>query len=351
MAENLIDKPIVIIRHTKLGIIADSDEIGGYFIIPQDNECLAARGKTSSWKRTMMKGILAATAAFHIGKQAYTNVPQATIPTPVPAAAPSEAHLANGVTAYGIPEARNDYQAVVGDFLPLWTDTGQMVRIPEEDQMEIPLVDGWEKIYKPGQARVYASGARDRELIDETFNKLQEQGRLEWTKQRTEFSFPCFVVWKNAPPGVKPKGRVVVDVRALNKITIPDAYPIPVQTDILADLAGCGYISTVDCASFFYQFGVKKPHRYRLTVASHRGQETFNCALMGYRNSPSHAQRCIDRILRGHRGYARAYIDDIVIFSKTHEEHLKHLRAVFTELTDFNVCLSPKKSFLGYLLV
>ena len=85
-----------------------------------------------------------------------------------------------------------------------------------------------------------------------------------------------------------------------------------------------------------------------VTVATHRGQETFNCALMGYRNSPAHAQRTIDRILREHRPYARAYINDIVIFSRTLEEHLEHLRALFQQLLDFNICLSPKKSFLAY---
>ena len=123
----------------------------------------------------------------------------------------------------------------------------------------------------------------------------------------------------------------------------------PVATaEILALLHGCRFISTIDAASFFYQFLVRHRDRYKLTVGSHRGQETFNCALMGYRNSPSYAQRTIDRILRKHRRYARAYIDDIVIFSTTLEEHLAHLRAVFTTLLEFDVCLSPRKSFLGY---
>lgn len=69
---------------------------------------------------------------------------------------------------------------------------------------------------------------------------------------------------------------------------------------------------------------------------------------MGYRNTPSYAQRTIDRILRKHRKYARAYIDDIIIFSKSLDQHIKDLDAVFTELLAYNICLSPKKSFLAY---
>ncbi len=115
--------------------------------------------------------------------------------------------------------------AVVDKFPNLWKDTGNVVGVPESQHMEIPLLDNWEELYKPGQARVYPLGQRDREVIDKEFDKLYTQNRLEWTTISTPFSFPCFVVWKNAAEG--PKGRVVIDIRALNKIAMPDAYPVP----------------------------------------------------------------------------------------------------------------------------
>jgi hypothetical protein len=86
----------------------------------------------------------------------------------------------------------------------------------------------------------------------------------------------------------------------------------------------------------------------KLTVASHRGQETFNCAVMGYRNSVAYVQRIMDTILREFRAFARTYVDDIVIFSRTFLDHLAHLRAVFTKLSAHNIHLSAKKSFLSY---
>lgn len=58
---------------------------------------------------------------------------------------------------------------------------------------------------------------------------------------------------------------------------------------------------------------MKREHRHRLAVVSHRGQEIFNVAIMGYRNSPAYVQRRIDTILRPCRSYARAYVDDIVM--------------------------------------
>ena len=56
----------------------------------------------------------------------------------------------------------------------------------------------------------------------------------------------------------------------------------------------------------------------------------------------------IDRILRPFRHFCRAYVDDIVIFSATLEEHIQHLTLVFRALADMNIHLAPTKGYLGY---
>ena len=144
---------------------------------------------------------------------------------------------------------------------------------------------------------------------------------MSWTSEPTPFSYPVFVVWKTMPNG-KRKGRVVVDLRGLNQLAQTDVYPIPLQSDIIAAVQGCQYITVIDCASFFYQWRVATDDRHKLTVITHRGQESFNVAVMGYKNSPSYVQRQIDGILRPFRDFVRAYINDIVIFSRTLDEYL-----------------------------
>lgn len=151
---------------------------------------------------------------------------------------------------------------------------------------------------------------------------------------------------KNTP--TSRKGRVVVDIRALNQITMPDAYPMPIKSEIIAALAGCPFISLMDCASFFYQRKVLPDYQYRLTVATHRGQETFSCVVIVFRNSPAYVQRIIDTILREERSFARTYIDDIVIFSKSFSDHVQHLQNVCNKLERYNIHLNPKKCFLAY---
>ena len=210
-----------------------------------------------------------------------------------------------GVTIYGEASTTKPLlSSIVDEFPNLWKDTGNVVSIAETQHMEILLVNDWEYIYKPSQARVYPVGRRDREVIDQEFDKLHGQDRLEETSISIPFSFSCFVVWKDTPSGSK--DRVVVDIRALNRITMPDSYPVLLQADILALLRGKLFISTVDAASFFYQWWVRNNHRYRLIVASHRGQETLLISVIGFRNSPAYVQRIIDHILRDFRAFCRA---------------------------------------------
>lgn len=104
----------------------------------------------------------------------------------------------------------------------------------------------------------------------------------------------------------------------------------------------------MNCTGFFYQWRVKVKDTHKLTVVNHRGQESFDVAVMGYKNSPSYVQRQIDTILWSHRQYAKVYIDDITIWSYSLKNHIKHLTAVFSLFQHLHITLSHSKSFLGY---
>jgi hypothetical protein len=128
------------------------------------------------------------------------------------------------------------------------------------------------------------------------------------------------------------KDRAVVDIRGLNAIIVTDAYLMSAQTDITVAVTGCLYISVVNALEYFYQWAVKFDDRHKLTVISHREQKQFNVCVMGYKNSSSYVQRQTDLMLKNLRDFVRAYMNDIVIFSKTLDDHLLHLREVFQRL-------------------
>nr|OMP83046.1 Retrovirus-related Pol polyprotein from transposon gypsy [Diplodia seriata] len=260
-----------------------------------------------------------------------------------------ETRLRNGVTVYGEPTTVEALAKVVNKYPAIWTEKNDFVQIPEERLMTIPLKENWENDTKLS-TKVYPMAMRDREQIDRTFDKLHEQGKMHWTKKHTVFGFPVFVAWrwihKDGQWAEKP--RVVVDIRGLNRITQKDSYPLPVQEDIISAVRGARYITVVDATAFFYQWKVKEQDRHKLTVNSHRGQESFNVAVMGFINSVAYVQRQLDWILRECREFARAYIDDLTIHDRTLEDHLDHLEKVFQKMDEFGITLNPKKSFVGY---
>ena len=260
------------------------------------------------------------------------------------ACVPGEVRCSNGVMLFGDDDAIRALQDLVDAFPTLWVDNG-FVRVPEEEWMRISLRHDWQTKVS-GKAKVYPLGVQDREVVDKTFDEMHRQGRLDWTKEQTPFSYPVFVVWKTLADGSR-KGRAVVDIRGLNSLIVPDAYPVPLQAEIIGSLVGCSHISVLDASSFFYQWRVHPKDRHMLTIVTHRGQETFNVPVMGCMNSIAYVQRQIDKILRPVK-HARAYIDDVVTGATSFRQHLKDLRELFQLFVDYNISISPTKTYLGY---
>ena len=357
---NATDLPIRLPRKSRLGSMVEYSQDGAYLASHEDT--YLAVGNTKSWKKNLAKGIttLAVACAGMMANPVATPVQFAANPaTPVAQSTSSmpllpepSSHLLDpalehvmpsGLTIYGLPEAAEQIASVATEFPEIWTDRGTTVDIPEEEWMPIPLKED----AQPKPSRVYPVSQKDKEVINEAFDKLHQQGKMAWSNQPTPFSYPVFVVWRNMPDGSR-KGRVVVDIRGLNKITESDSYPLPLQGDITSSVAGFPYISVVDAVGWFHQFNVRHRDRHKLTVVSHRGQEQSNVALMGYKGSPPYVQRQTDKLLRPYRSFAKAYVDDMIIFSKTLVEHLQHLRTIFQLFQDRRISLSPTKSFLGY---
>ena len=111
----------------------------------------------------------------------------------------------------------------------------------------------------------------------------------------TPFGYPVFVIWKLIKD--KPVRHMVDNIWGLNQLIIPDVYPMPLQAEILASIHGCHYISMIDATSYFHQWQVHPESHHCLTVISHLGQHTFNCAIMGFQNTPAYTQCKMDQIL------------------------------------------------------
>ena len=233
-------------------------------------------------------------------------------------------------------------------YLKLWSnDDDATMKISENNWMSINLLSD----AKISIAKVYSIEFKNKQLIDEMFNKLHKQERMKYIKYSTAYDYSVFVIWrtilKSGQESIR-KNRIMIDIKELNKITETDNYFMSLQTNITSAVTECKYISVFDAAIFFYQWNVRLENKFKLTVIFHREQEQFNVAMISFKKSSAYVQRQIDTILRDHRNYSRIFIDDIVIYSKTLNDHIQHLHTIFSLLQSFNISLNSFKSFLNY---
>jgi len=143
---------------------------------------------------------------------------------------------------------------------------------------------------------------------------------------------------------IKVKYRFCIDYRALNAVTKPDAYPIPNIVDTLGSLGKSKIFSVLDMASGYHQIAVKPEHKEKTVFSCHKGHFQFIKMPFGLNNAPATYQRCIDIVLLGLKGIAcLIYLDDIICFSATMEEHAEKLRDIFEMLEQANFQIQSEK--------
>jgi len=141
--------------------------------------------------------------------------------------------------------------------------------------------------------------------------------------------------------------RCCIDYRQLNEMTAKDAYPLP-RIDMCMDaLAGSAIYSTMDLKCGYFQIDVSPEDRCKTAFITSRGMYAFRKLPFGLANAPATFQRFMDLLLfKLSMDVCLAYLDDLVLHSKTPEEHLERLEEVFRRLQDVNLKLKPSKCSL-----
>ena len=252
--------------------------------------------------------------------------------------------LSNDVMIYDDDRTRTAYAKLIQEFSILWHDN-DFIDLSEDKWMKISLKQNWQaRIIE--KSKIYSLDAKDREVLNRTFDEFHQKDRFIWTNEATSFSYSVFVTWKIVND-IR-KRRAVIDIREFNELIISDVYSVSSQTEIINDLRDCSHISILDASFFFYQWRMHFDDTYKLTMMTHRGQKIFLISVMSCRNSIAYVQRQMNTLLRQFQSFAKIYIDDIVIRSKSLNEHIFHLRQVFFLFVKKNIDLNSIKVFLSY---
>ena len=142
--------------------------------------------------------------------------------------------------------------------------------------------------------------------------------------------------------------RFCVDYRALNSITKADTFPLPRIDDLLDQLGESKYFSTLDLAAGYWQIRVHPDSQAKTAFITPQGLFEFQVMPFGLTNAPAVFQRLMQNVITGLNpeegpDFVSAYIDDILIFSRSLSDHIVHLNKVLERLVESGLKLQPLK--------
>ncbi|CAF0911625.1 unnamed protein product [Didymodactylos carnosus] len=146
--------------------------------------------------------------------------------------------------------------------------------------------------------------------------------------------------------------RLVMDYKKLNHITIKDNFPLPNMEQTIQRLGeGYRYFTKLDLKSGFWQIPIREEDKIKTAFVTPFGLFQFNVLPQGLKNSPPTFERVMSTALESCRQFCQVYLDDIVIFSKSYDQHLVHMKKVFECLKENNLQLNPSKCSIVHLKI
>lgn len=212
-------------------------------------------------------------------------------------------------------------------------------QLPPEREVDhgIELEPGAKAPFAP----IYHMSPRELEEVKEQLTHLLEMGFIQ--PSQSPFGAPViFVPKKNG------KLRMCVDYRALNAITVKNRYPLPRIDELMDRLQGASVFTKLDLQSGYWQIRIKEEDVAKTAFRTRYGHYEWRVLPFGLTNAPATFQALMNRVLHPYLDKSVVvYLDDILIFSRTPEEHLTHLEQVFSALEQHQLYVGMEKCGFG----
>lgn len=180
------------------------------------------------------------------------------------------------------------------------------------------------------------------EFVRKEINELLEKGVIR--RGSTGYNSPIWVVPKKPDVDGSPQYRMVMDFRRLNEMTVFESYPLPRIDQILDRLGKAKYFSKLDLLAGYHQIPICIEDQHKTGFQAMGESFYYVRTPFGALNSAQNFQRNMNRVLHGLIGYCcYVYLDDVIIFGRSRDEHLANLRLVFDRFDQYNLRVKLSK--------
>ena len=208
-------------------------------------------------------------------------------------------------------------------------------------EMEIDTGDSLPVAQSP-----YTLPLKHYDWVQQEIETLEKSGVIERSLSR--WASPVIVIPKKSTTDKPPCRRLCVDYRKVNTLQQEvkhtdksmgclSLYLLPKIDEMFSKLGDATVFSTIDLQSGYYHIGLTRESRAKSAFVVPMGKWQFKHMPFGLSQAPAYFQLLIDKVLMGCSSFTMGYLDDIIIFSKTEEEHLQHLEEIFTRLCNFRL--------------
>ena len=233
------------------------------------------------------------------------------------------------------PGTRSAFDALCEKYPKVFSKGNEDIGRTQLITMDIDMGDS-----PPVSSRPHTLALKHHRWVQEEIETLERAGVI--AKSMSPWASPIVVVPKKSQPGEPPKKRLCIDFRKINDLqqkVITEGkskgclslIPLPKIDEMYAKLKGAKFFSTIDLRSGYYHIALGKDSRAKTAFVMPFGKYEFLQVPFGLAQAPAFFQHLMNKVL-DNCPFAMTYLDDIIIFSNTGEEHLAHIEEIFRRL-------------------
>lgn len=205
---------------------------------------------------------------------------------------------------------------------------------------------------RPPNSKPYRYSPLQKDEIERQVHDMLRSGVI--THSMSPYAAPVLLVKKKDG-----SWRFCIDFRRLNLVTIKNKFPLPIVDELLDELAGAQLFSKLDLRAGYHQIRMRAEDEEKTAFKTHHGHFHFRVMPFGLTNAPATFQCLMNSIFADYtRKFVIVFLDDILVYSNTLQEHEQHLRLVLARLRQHQLFAKaskcsfaqPKIEYLGHVI-